>query len=500
MKNSSMRKLALLAALLLAIPAHVLTQAPAGAPDAKGTSVSKVERKNKAPISKEVLRVRLPKPREMTLDNGLTVLVLEDHRTPTVSLQLQIQGAGGLHDPSGSPGLANITAQMLREGTKTRSSRQISEEVERLGASIGASAGFGSDITSITASGLSDNMQAWTAVAADILLHPSFPAEELNRLKQRLKAQLKQQRSSPNFLLNERFHRAVYGSHPAAVVSTTEQFIDALTPETLAKWRRERYAPQNAILGIAGDVRMEQLKELRKLLDPWKKTELKLSLPPNPIAVAKKKVLLVHRPGSVQTAISLGNIAIDRRDPDYIALTVANRIFGSGPTGRLFLNLREEKGYTYGAYSSLSAMKYPGPWEASSEVRTEVTEGAMKEFLYEIRRIRDDEVSRQELEEAKRSIVARFALSLEQPSDVLGYALTRKIYGFPEDYWDTYPQKIMAVTFEDVQRVARRYLDPESVQIAAVGDAEKVRAILEKYGPVEVYDTAGKPLAAAAAP
>jgi len=468
------------------------TQAPG--PETKAIPVSKIERKNRAPVSKEILRVKLPRPVEAKLDNGLTLLIMEDHRFPTVTLQLLISGAGGLYDPKDMPGLAGLTAEMLREGTKTRTSRQIAEEIERMGAGLGASAGFGSPEAVVSASGLSDNFEEWFALFTDVLLNPSFPAEELKNLKERRKVQLRQQRASPGFLAQERFSRAVYGDHPAAVISPTVESLDAVKPEDLAAWHRARYAPQNAILGIAGDVRASELiPKLNRRLAAWKKTELQETLPPNPRPAAARRIYLVNRPGSVQTTVAMGNIAIDRRSPDYIPMVVMNRIVGGGPAARLFLNLREEKGYTYGVYSFFSAGKYPGPWRAGGDMRTEVTDGAMTEFLREIHRIREEPVPEAELEEAKRAVVAAFALSLERPEEVLSYAITRKLYGFPEDYWDTYPAKIMAVTAADVQAVARKYIVPEALQVVAVGDGAKIRSVLEKYGPVEVYDTEGRP-------
>jgi predicted Zn-dependent peptidase len=189
----------------------------------------------------------------------------------------------------------------------------------------------------------------------------------------------------------------------------------------------------------------------------------------------------------------LGNIAIDRRSPDYIPMLVMNHVIGGGASARLFLNLREEKGYTYGVYSDFSALRYPGPWRAGGNMRTEVTEGALTEFFNEIRRIRDEKVPAAELEASKRALAARFALSLEQPGTVLGLAMLRKQYGFPADYWDTYTAKILAVTAEDVQRIAQKYLTPESMQLVAVGDAGKIKPVLEKYGRVEVFDNDGRP-------
>jgi zinc protease len=410
-----------------------------------------------------------------------------------ISMQLNISGAGPLFEPANMPGLANITAQMLRQGTKTRSSVQVAEQAALLGAEISAASGFGSPSTVMNASGLSDNFDQWFALTTDVLLNPSFPADELDRLKQRMKAQLRQQRANPNFLSRERFNRAVYGSHPAAVVSATSESIDAVAPAMLAKWHQDRYAPQNAILGITGDIKAAEIvPKLEKAFASWKKTDLKEVLPENPKAIAVKKVLLVDRPNSVQTTVVLGNIAIDRRDPDYFALTVANHILGGGTTGRLFLNLREEKGYTYGVYSNVTAVKYPGPWSAGGDVRTEVTAGAMTEFFKEFQRLREERVSATELDEAKRAIVAAFALSLESPEELLSDAIVRKIYGFPPDYWDTYPAKVMAVTADDIQRVTRKYLNPDNLQVVAVGDVNKIRSIMEKYGPVEIYDAEGK--------
>jgi zinc protease len=488
----------LAASLLLSVMtsafAQVVVQQGQQGGDSKGQNLSKIERKGRAPLSKDVLKVKLPRPIEAKLDNGLTVLIMENHNFPTVNVQFAINGAGALYEPANMPGLANTTAQMLREGTKTRSSKQIAEEVDRLGATLFANSGFGSIQTNVIASGLSDNFDQWFALTTDIMMNPAFPAEELAKLKTRLKAQLKQQRSNPDFLASEQFSRAVYGNHPASIVASTPEAIDALTPEVLANWVKTRYAPQNTILGIAGDVDAATLiPKLKQALAGWQKTDATEVLPQNPTPAAQKKIIVVNRPDSVQTTMAMGNIAIDRRSPDYPAMVVMDNIIGSGGSARLFMKLREEQGLTYGAYSTFTAVKYPGPWRAGGDFRTEVTEQAMTGFLNEINRIRDEKVSADELEENKRSVVASFALSLEQPTQLLSYEIVRRIYGFPEDYWETYPARIMAVTADDVQRVARKYINPESLQIVAVGDASKIRTVLEKFGTVTVYDAEGKP-------
>lgn len=484
--------------LTLALAAPLPAQQAGGQAD-KGSSLSKVERKNKAPVSTEMLRVKIPRPYETTLENGLTVLILEDHRFPLVNVSLNISGAGPVFEPEAIPGLAVATASMLREGTQKRSSRQIAEEVDSMGATLNAFSGFGSTSAQLSASGLSDNLDQWFPLVADVLLNPSFPAQELTIYKNRQKAGLRQQRAQPGFLANERYRRAVFGDHPAAVVTATAASIDALSPEKLAEWHSTRYTPQNSILAIAGDVSAAQLvPKLKAWLAAWKKSDLKEESLASPVPPAVKKIYLVNRPNSVQTTLWVGNIAIDRRHPDYYAVQVMNQIIGGGPAGRLFINLREAKGYTYGYYSNFQAVKWPGPWTASGDVRTEVTEGAMTEVMNEINRIRNEKVPAEELIERKRAEVASFALSLESPTQLLNYAVTQKIYGFPNDYWDTYPERIMAVTADDVQRMARKYLNPDAVQIVAVGEASKIKEVLEKFGPVEVYDTEGKKVETAA--
>ena len=217
------RSLLALSLLLSVITSGLAQGQQAGAPqgDNKGQNLSKIERKGRAPVSKEMLKVKLPKPIEATLDNGLTVMILEDNRFPTVNVQFNLSGAGALYEPANMPGLASATAQMLREGTKTRSSKQISEDVDKLGATLFAGSGFGSSQTTVSASGLSDNFDQWFGLLTDVLMNPSFPADELAKFKQRQKAQLRQQRSSPDFLANEQFARAVYGTHPASIISAT---------------------------------------------------------------------------------------------------------------------------------------------------------------------------------------------------------------------------------------------------------------------------------------
>jgi zinc protease len=460
----------------------------------KSIPTSKVERLNRAPVSKDILNVKLPRPIETTLPNGIHLLILEDHRFPLVTAQFDIDGSGPMYEPAGQPGLAGATARLLADGTKTRTSKQIAEQIDSLGAALSASAGFGSGSTVVAASGLSDTFEQWFALTADVLLHPSFPADELAQYQARAKSALLQQRSQPGFLANQTMSRALYGTYPASVVSATPESLDSLTPVMLRDWHDKHYAPQNTILAVSGDVHAETLiPKLRQWLAEWQRSKVPVKFPPGPPPASKEKIFLVDRPESVQTTLLMGNLAIDRTSPDYPALVVLNEVLGAGSASRLFLNLREEKGYTYGVYSNLIARKYAGPWTAGGDLRTEVTDGAMTEFLRELNRIRDEKVPDDELGAARRSVVARFALSLESPQQLIGYAITRKAYNFPADYWDKYPAQIVAIQADDVQRVAKKYIDPATMQVVAVGDAGKIKTVLEKYGPVEIVDSSGKP-------
>ena len=475
--------------LFLCLPVSALAQ------DGSEPSVSKVERKNRAPVSREILRVHLPKPIEAKLRNGLTVLVVEDHRAPFISTQLHIGGAGGLYEPEALRGVATMTARMLREGTVSRNSLRLAEDIDRLGASISASTSFGSTEAVLQASGLKTNFAEWFGIAIEILLHPSFPADELAKLKQRQLAHLQQQRSSPGFLVSERFDEAVYGDHPAATITYTPESLHAIDRDALLRWHGDRYGPHDAILAIAGDVKAKELlPQLERWLGGWRSPQSEPDWPKGPWPTANRRAYLVHRPNSVQTTVALGNISLDRRSHDYVPMTVMNHILGAGASGRLFMNLREEKGYTYGVYSYFTASRYPGPWRAGGSMRTDVTAPALREFYKEIRRMRDEFVTAEELEASKRAIAASFALALEQPTSILNFAIVAKYYGFPPDYWDRYPERIMAVTAADVRRVARKFLDPMTMQLVAVGDGEKIKSILEEYGPVEVYDQEGQPI------
>ena len=450
--------------------------------------------KGKAPVNKQLLKVKLPRAQEATLPNGLRVIVLESHKVPTFNMQMVFL-SGGLTDPADYHGLASFTAGLLRDGTAKRSSKDIAEQIDALGGTLTSGAGLSSLTSTVSTSGLIENLDPTFDIFADVIRNARFPQSEADKYKARTLAQLQFQRSSAQFLAQEQFSRAIYGDHPAALVSAPVASIKKLSAKDLASFHSTYYRPNNAILAIVGDVTLKEvLPKIEKAFGDWQKADVPATTIPAAPAQAASHILLVDRPGSVQTVLQLGNLGIERTNPDYFSLLLADRILGGGPAARLFMNLREDKGYTYGAYSNFTGTKFRGVWMSSSEVRTDVTAGAMKEFMYELKRLRDEKVSAEELENAKRAIVGSFALSLEQPQTLLQNIILQKLYDLPADYWDAYPQKVAAITTDDVQRVAQKYIDLDHLQIVAVGDASKTRDILAKYGTVEVYDAEGKPV------
>ena len=479
-----------LALLGLALTVRGATaQVPQAAPQ---PSTMQMVLKGKAPVSKDILKVKLPRASEASLDNGLHVMVLEDHRVPQVTFQLVIPGAGGYYDPADKIGLSSFVAAMMREGTATRSSEQISQALETMAASVTVGAGASSTNATVFGSSLTATFPKLFELAADVLLHPSFPAAEWDRYKTRTKPSFTQLRANPNFLANERFNLAVFGTHPASRIFSTAAALDATTPQTLADYYRSHYVPDHAVIAFAGDITLAQARALvNQYLGSWAKSGAPMPTTENPAPISGPNIYLISRPGSVQTTFYVGTQALARTSADYDQLSAADRVLG-GVMGRLFRHLREEKGYTYGVGSFFGSTPYVGAWTAQTSVRTEVTEPALRDLLAEITAMRDSLVPANEFEDSKRALVASFALSLESPQRILGYHLESWQYHLPPDYWDNYPARIAAVTREQAQAAAKKYWDPSRLQIVAVGDASKIHDILAKFGTVQSFDADGK--------
>ena len=484
----------LVAAALVSAPSAVRGQQAAGAQGnpakAPGTIL-----KNKAPVSKEILKVSLPKAQEGDLSNGVHVIVIEDHRAPQVFFQLIVDGAGGYYDPPSIPGLATFTAALMREGTATKTSEQISEQLERLAANVAVGAGLSSTVAQVTGSGLTNNLDTVLALMADVLMNPSFPQAEIDRYKTRQRGFLMQNRAQPGFLAQERLSKALFGDHPMSRVTPTPAALDALTRDALVEFHNAHYVPDKAVLAVAGDMTLQQaIAKAEMAFAGWKRSGATIVPAADPAPTTGASISLVARPNSVQTNFRVGAQSIRRTDPDYDALTVANHVLGGGPTGRLFMHLREEKSYTYGAYSSFSATRVTGSWSAYTDVRSEVTDPAFTDLMAEIKQMRDVPLTDKELADAKRALISSFALELESPNGILSHYVDSYIYKLPPDYWDRFPDRINAVTAADAQRVAQKYWGQDRLQIVAVGDATKIESTLKKLGTVQEFDPDGKPI------
>jgi zinc protease len=478
----------------LVAAAAAMMSAQGGPPQGQGPTTQGMVLKGKAPISKEVLKVKMPKPQEADLPNGLHLMVVEDRRLPQITFQIVIPGAGGYYDPANQIGLAQYTASMMREGTKTRNTLQISQDLETMAANMNVGAGLSSQVATVSGGSLTENFDKLFDIATDVMLNPTFPADEWAKARTRAKSGLVQQRANPGFLAQEHYARIMYGNHPAGRVSVTAESLDAITPEAMAEFYRGHFVPDHALIAFAGDISLaEARKRVEEKLGGWKKAGTPKPTVTDPPAPPAPRVTVVSRPNSVQTLLMLGAPAITRTDPDYEALSVANRVLG-GTMGRLFRHLREEKGYTYGIGSGLNAPKYRGDWTASTSVRTAVTADALRDLLAEIEEMRTKPVPASEFQDNKGALVAAFALSLESTGSVLNYYVQSWTYGFPADYWDTYPARIAAVTQEQALAAAKKYWDPARLQIIGVGDAPQVAEIMKKYGTVDLYDADGKPM------
>lgn len=448
------------------------------------------------PQSQRVPKVDLPDIQKATLKNGLKVWVVEAHELPLVSFNLVFQ-AGTDHDPVDKAGLAFLTADMLDEGTTTRSALQIADELDFIGANLGTAAG--TDGTFITLNTLTKHLDKALDVYTDIMTNPTFPRGEFDRLKQQRLTALIQQRDRAATIASLAFNRILYGTqHPYGINSTgTEASLNTLTPEDLSTFYRSYYRPKNATLIIVGDVKLRPMvQKLEKLLGRWKPGPVNTLTPTTPSLVTKRTVYLIDKPGAPQSEIRIGFPAAARNTPDFFALTVMNRVLGGQFSSRLNMNLREKHGYTYGARSGFSFNKQPGPFTASAGVTASKTDSALIQFFYEIDRTFADGITAEELEFVKKGLTGNFALNFETPGQIAGALQNIVLYNLPENYYETYLQNINAVTLEDVQRVAKRYLDTSKMAVVVVGDLKLIREGVEKLklGDIVLCDTDGKPL------
>jgi zinc protease len=436
--------------------------------------------------------LNLPEHVEITLPNGLGLVVVEDKRLPLISFRLAFR-SGDANDPEELPGLSDMMSSLMTEGTTNRNSRQIAEEVERFGATLAV--GSSSDFTTVAASSISPYADEILDLMADVTLNPSFPQNEVDLARENTKQLLIQQRAQPTFLASERLSKVVFGKHPYSRLAPTPEMLDSMTRDNLVGYRQTAYIPNNAVFMVVGDVDRDAIiARIEQLFGDWKPGALpQLNLPELPKRT-QRSVYVVDRPGSAQSNIVIANEGITRTNSDYFPMLLMHTILGANASSRLFMNLREEKGYTYGAYSNLDARRLAGTFRATAEVRTPVTGASLHEFFFELGRIRDEAVTVDELKHAKAYLSGVFPIRIETQDGLIDQLVSIRMYDLPSDYLETYREQINAVTAADIQRVAQAHVTPDRAAVVIVGDAAEISEQVKAYADtIEVYDTEGKP-------
>jgi len=459
------------------------------------------------PLAAQVDRTRPPEPGALRpyrfpaveraqLGNGLQVLVVERPALPIVTLSLVLPGGAEL-DPEGQSGLAQLAARLLTEGTTTRTAAQIAESLEGLGGAITSSAGWDAAFVQVTV--LARNAGPAMQIMADVAVNPSFPERDVERLKSQRLAEIQQQRARPEGLANEMLYRLAYDSASAYARPSggTPETVRGLTREHFAAFHAATSRPNATTLIAVGAVRAADIRRLAgQHFGSWARGELRARQPVARAGQAGGRIYLFDRPGSVQSALAVGGVAIARNDPDYIGAQVLNTVLGGAFGSRINMNLRETHGYTYGAFSGFFTPRMTGTFAAQSAVRTPTTDSSVAELRKEMQRIRDEAVPADELEGVRQNLIGRFPADLLTNQALAGALANRVIYGLPADYYDTYRDRIAAVDAATVQALARKHVNPDAFVWVVVGDASKVEEPLRTLGgmPVEVFDLEGKKL------
>ena len=428
------------------------------------------------------------------LKNGLKIIVVEDHKLPRISMNLIIDRDPILEgDKAGYVGLAG---DMLRQGTTNLTKDQLDEEVDFIGASLNTGS------ASIYTSGLSKYTEKLVSLMADVAMNPSFPEEEFEKLKKQQISGLESQKDDPAAVSANVFNAMLYGkNHPYGEMTTVES-TEKVTLEDCKTYYNNYWVPNNTYIAVVGDIKAKSAKKLiQKYFGDWEMGNVAENVFETPAEPTGLEVSVVNKSSAVQSVVALGNI-IDLKpgDEDIVKLNLANQILGGGSLGRLFQNIREDKGYTYGAYSDYDSDKLIGEFNAEASVRNEVTDSAIVEFLAEFNKLRTEPVSEEELEGAKNYIIGSFGRALESPQTVATFALNIQRYNLPEDYYENYLTRLGALTAQDVMDAANKYIKTNAMHIVVVGKGIEVAEKLKQFGPVSYYDEEGNPTDAPSKP
>jgi zinc protease len=439
--------------------------------------------------------LQFPGFQEFTLDNGLRVLVVENAAQPIANLTLHVR-AGESWTPARQAGLAGLTAEVLTRGTASRSANQISSLAEGMGGSISASAG--ADNLTISTSVLAEHAAGAFELLADVATRPTFPAAEVELARRRTLSSLQAALGQPGVVAQRQFAQRVYGEHPYGVAPIPGT-VQGIQREDLARFHETQFRAGNALLVVSGAVTAAQVEALARqhftVLPAGEPARPAFAAPP---ARDATRIYLVHRPGSVQSNILIGHTALRPDNQDFAAMQVANGIIGGSDDARLFQILREQRGWTYGAYSRVTRPQDIGHFVATAEVRTEVTDSALNEMLRQMRRLRDEPVTAGELRATQGFLAGSFPLRLETPAQIASQIAEVRLLGLPLESLTGYRERINAVTTADVQRVARQYIHPERAAVVVVGDAPRLMEMLDGIAPISLFDVEGRPLERAA--
>lgn len=432
----------------------------------------------------------LPPIQRFTLSNGLEVLLVEQHELPVVDIDVLVRTGAGA-DTGRVAGRATLAADLLDEGTETRSALEIAEAIDFLGAGLETRASW--DATSASLHVLRPRLEPALEILADVVIHPAFPEQEVRRKKEERLTALLQQQDEPRILANNAFAEVLYGTeHPyGRPILGTPESIRALDRDALVDFYGTYFRPGNAAIVVVGDVTRDEIHSLlERHFGAWQPAPVPATEPPAPPAPGPTAITIVHKPGAAQSEIRVGQIGVARDTPDYFPLLVMNTVLGGSFSSRLNIRLREERAYTYGAGSSFDERRAPGPFVASTAVFTGVTDSAVVDLLREIRRIREEPVPADELARAKNYIALGLPRSFETTGDIADHIGEVVVYGLGDEYYDDYIERVQAVSAADVQRVAQRHLDPERMAIVIAGDRAEIEAKLEALGigPVQVRE------------
>jgi zinc protease len=426
------------------------------------------------------------------LPNGLQVVLVEAHGVPRLVLELSVR-SGNAATALTNPGLAEMVAVTLRTGTARRTRRQIEEDLRRMGGDMATSAG--ADASSISVDGLAEAAGSLVELVAELATQAIFPADEFERERRQQIDELRIERVSPGFLASERLRRELFGGHPYGVFSPSEDQIAAYRLEDLRSFYTRHYSPSNALLIAVGDFAPERMMEqMEKSLGSWRGSDQPVIVDPPLEAWRGRKVHVVHLPGTTQARIVVANRAITRRHPDWTRLAVTNAIYGGAFHSRLVANIRERKGYTYSPGSQVHALRRHGWFATQAAVRNEVVAATLAEIFYEMDRMRALPVETEEWEEIRNYLSGVFSLGLATQSGLRGQLSTVYLNELPEDYLETYRERVRAVTKEQILEAARRWMDSANSVVVVVGDREQVGEQAGLFGDVKFWDSAGQPM------